>query len=163
MADIQELKPIQTAHGLLEIYKDWDCEGAIYMKNPRTLRRYHQISDEEPDCDKYGIFWAFGGDQFDNGYKKLVQLGHIKDGDKVVRFGSGGFAASKEHLDKFYAFYDERDKKVAAECDPQEVYLYEYNNYECMIGFDGDEQAYNVVVRIFGEETAKKVKRFGAW
>jgi len=49
------------------------------------------------------------------------------------------------------------------ECDPQEVYCYEYNNHECCIAFDGDIEAIRLVAGIWGVETAKTIKRRSAF
>ena len=160
MADIETMRPIRTAQGLLEIYRDWDCEGAIYMKNAYTINRYKELKDEEPDSDKYGVFWAFNNKQFEEGLSKMKALGLYKDGQKIYSFGSGGYGTSSELLDDYFNFYAERRKRIAKECDPQEVYLYEYNNYECMIDWDGDAAAYRCVVDIFGEKRAKEIIRF---
>ena len=48
---------------------------------------------------------------------------------------------------------------VKEECDPQEVYFYEYNNHECQYAFDGDYEVYKLVSDIFGEYIASKIKR----
>ena len=47
-----------------------------------------------------GVFFAFSNQQFGEGYKRLIELGHIKKGDKVLR-GVGGAFGTKEGLDKF--------------------------------------------------------------
>ena len=57
------------------------------------------------------------------------------------------------------AFSDKLNKMVKEECDPQEVYFYEYNNHECQYAFDGDYEAYELVSDIFGEDIASKIKR----
>lgn len=145
---------------MLEIYRNWDCEGAIYMKNAKTIERYRQIQDEQPDSEEHGIFWAFNNKQFDDGLEKMKERGLYKDGSTVFSIGNGGYGVSRELIDKFFDFYKDRKKRVAAECDPQEVYLYEYNNYECMIDWDGDKKAYDAIVDIYGEEIAKGITRF---
>ena len=160
MANIQKMKPIKTANGLLKVYRDWDCEGAIYMENPQTIKRYKELGKEEPDCDKYGIFWAFTDKQFDEGKARMKQLGLYTDGQKIYSFGGGGYGVSSDLIDQFFGFYAERKKRMAAECDPQEVYLYEYNNHECMIGWEGDEPAHKIIVDMYGEEVAKSITRF---
>lgn len=60
------------------------------------------------------------------------------------------------------AVFDISDDKAGGnpkECDPQEVYFYEYNNHECMIAWDGDKEAYDLIVGYWGEEVAKTIKR----
>lgn len=140
---------------------DWDCEGAIYMRNAKTVERYQEITAKHPNSEEYGIFWAFSNKQFDEGYKMLVKRGFIKDGEKVKRVSSisGMFGASFELIKKFFDFYDNNDKLIAAECEPQEVYFFECNNHEYMYNFDGDAEALEIVYRIWGREIAEKIKR----
>lgn len=160
MADIQRLDPIKTAHGVLKVWRDWDCEGAIRMKNAKTIKRYMALMNEHPDCNKYGIFWAFDNKQFDEGKARMKELGLYEDGQKIYSFGNGGFGISKEQINAFFGFYAERNKRITKECDPQEVYIYEYNNHECMLSWDGDGAAYKIIVDMYGEEVAKSITRF---
>lgn len=158
----KEIKTVKTTRGELRYYRDWDnYEGGIVMQNAQTVRRYREIKDQHPDADKCGVFFAFSNTQFTEGYKHLVKLGHIKDGDKVFRSIGGAFG-TKEGLDKFFGFYENRDKAIPAECDPQEVYFYEYNNHECMIGLDGDLDAIKIIIALWGAGVAKKIKRYSA-
>lgn len=155
----QSIKTIQTTKGNLEYYIDWEVtEGSVVMLNPQTIRFYQKTKDTHPDADEYGIFFAFNREQFDKGYKHLVELGFIKDGDKIQVSGMGAYG-TKESLDAFYDFYRNRDKLIPEKCDPQEVYFYEYNNYECMYAWDGDKDAYNTIVDIWGEDVAKRIIR----
>lgn len=52
--------------------------------------------------------------------------------------------------------------QVAKECDPQEVYFYEFNNYECMYAFDGDEEAIRTIINYFGVDVARTIHRVDA-
>ena len=144
----------------MEVYRNWDSEGALYMKGARTIKCYIELMNEHPDTDKYGIFWAFSDKQYEEGKARMKRLGFYHDGQKIISFGSGGFGTSEELIDKFFDFYKERNKKAVKECDPQEVYIYEYNNHECMLGWDGDEPAYKIIVDMYGEEIAKGITRF---
>ena len=148
----------------LEFYRDFEnSEGAICMTNAKTVKRYHELKYEsQPDCDKYGVFFAFSNEQFENGYKRLVELGHIKDGDKVKRYSesSGLFGASVEKLKSFFGFYADKDKLIREECDPQEVYFYEYNNHECMYDWEGDENAIKIIIDVWGVDVARTIVRF---
>ena len=157
-----DIKTVKTTRGELQYYRDWDrYEGGIVMVNPQTVKRYREIQDEHPDADKCGVFFAFSNEQFGEGYRRLVDLGHIKDGDKVLRGPAGAFG-TKAGFDKFFGFYDEREKKVKDECDPQEVYFYEYNNHECMIAWDGDLEAIKIIIDIWGAGVARNIKRYNA-
>ena len=158
--NVKRIRPIKTANGTLKLFLDWDHEGAIYMENAKTIDRYKEIMSEEPDSEKYGIFWAFSDEQFEEGKARMKELGLYSEGQKIWSFGTGGYGVSEKLIDDFFAFYKNRRQRAADECDPQEVYLYEWNNHECMIGWSGDEPAYNVIVDMYGENIAKGITRF---
>ena len=57
------------------------------------------------------------------------------------------------------------EDKIREECDPYEVSLEEFNNYECCIDWDGDERAVEKVISIFGLERTREAiegRRFRA-
>lgn len=83
------------------------------------------------------------------------------EGEKLLHIGGGGFA-TKDGAKRLFEFYESINAKIKAECDPQEVYVYEYNNHECCIAWDGDLEAIRIVLSLFGEEAARKIKRFRA-
>lgn len=163
MKTIDEKKNIQTVKttcGELQYYRDWDkFEGGIVMLNAQTVKRYREIQDEHPDADECGVFFAFSNEQFSEGYRHLVELGHIKEGDKVIQSVGGAFG-TKEGLNKFFQFYEDRDKPIKEECDPQEVYFYEYNNHESMIAWDGDLEAIKIIIDIWGADVARRIVRY---
>lgn len=144
----------------LQYYRDWEREGHIEMVNAKTIDRYKELTDQHPDASQYGVFFAFSTEQFKSGYASLVERGYIKDGDKVFSARLGLFG-KREEITRFYSFYDQREKLIKAECNPQEVYFYEYNNHECMFSYDGDEDAVKVVSDIWGKEEIKKLRRIG--
>lgn len=155
----RDYKTMTTAHGELRYYRDLDCEGAIVMVNPQTIDKYNEYRNQHPDTDKLGVFFAFSAKQYDEGRQQLLDNGFIKDGDKIMR-ASGGLFGTKQSLDKFYGAYMEIDEKIKNECDPQEIYFYEYNNHECMISWDGDTEPVKIIIHLFGEEEARKLKRY---
>lgn len=158
----KDIKVINTTKGELRYYRDWDnFDGGIVMMNAKTVKRYREIKDQHPDADECGVFFAFSNQQFSEGYKHLIELGHIKDGDKIIRGVAGAFG-TKEGLDKFYKFYEDRDTPIKQECDPQEVYFYEYNNRESMIAWDGDLEAIKIIIDIWGADVARKIIRYNA-
>ena len=154
----EEIKTIETTKGILKYYRDFDNDGFVVMLNAKTINRYNEIKDQHPDADKCGVFWAFSNEQFQRGYKNLVNKGVIKDGDKLCG-GPAGIIGTRKGIDDFMYFYEERDKQIPKECDPQEVYFYEYNNHECCYGWEGDAPAYELIVNYFGEDVAKTIKR----
>ena len=86
----------------------------------------------------------------------------LNDGEKIYSFGAGGYG-TKDGIERLFKFYEDMEARIKNECDPQEVYCYEYNNHECCIAFDGDIEAIRLVARIWGVETAKTIKRRSAF
>lgn len=134
-------------------------EGGIEMENPQTIARYQELRNQHPDCKKFGIFYAFSNKQFDEGKEEMRKLGLYKDGQKIYSFGAGGYGVDKKLIDDYFGFYKRQEDIIALECDPQEVYFYEYNNHECMFDWDGDKRAFAVVQAVFGKEVALKIQR----
>lgn len=146
------------------VTQDWDNDGTLVISNAQTLQRYLELKEinRNAPMDEFGIFFAFSKQQFEEGYNKLVQSGKITYGDKVQR-GPGGSFGIKGAFDKLDEFYNTQDEMVKKECNPQEVYWYEYNNYECCIDYDGDKRAIQFIIETFGEQAARSVKRFRAY
>ena len=141
------------------ITRDWDNDGFIIIHNAKTLDTYRELTyATEPDINKYGVFFAFNQQQFDEGYNKLVKAGYIKEGEKVTRGYYGMFGVFSEML-RYIDWYKDKDKQVAELCDPQEVYWFEWRNHECNIDWDGDEPAMKKVISIFGIERARSIRR----
>lgn len=63
---------------------------------------------------------------------------------------------------QYIATYDERAKQIPKECDPQEVYFYEWNNHETMYSWDGDYEAIKIILEYFGMEAAMSITRIDA-
>lgn len=108
--------------------------GVLEYKNAKPLKRYRELKDEQANVDtkKYDVFFAFSIAQFEEGLKSIRPLA---EGEKLVRIGGGGFG-TKDGAKRLFEFYESIDAKIKAECDPQEVYVYEYNNHECCIAWD---------------------------
>lgn len=143
-----------------EFSPDLDNDGMLNYKNAKTLKRYHELVHERMyvDTKKFDVFFAFSKEQFEEGLKSIRPLA---DGEKLVRIGGGGFG-TKDGAKRLFEFYESIDEKIKSECDPQEVYVYEYNNYECCIAWDGDLEAIKIVLSLFGEEAARNIKRYNA-
>lgn len=138
--------------------QDREQDGCMIYENAKTLNTYHAINRELQNVDlpkRFNIFCAFSNEQYEQGLKSIRPL---KDGEKVLRFGSGMFG-TREGIDAYFAFIEESHRRIKEECDPQEVYCYEFNNYESMIAYDGDLNAIRLVIDIWGKEAAKNVKR----
>jgi len=111
---------------------------------------YQQIKNQQPvlrDC-----FFAFSTEQFNEGVKK-----HNLEGKKIYR-GHGGLYGTSEGINELMSFYDNLNERIGKECDPQEVYNYEYDNHECSITCD-DTEVMKIVLGIFTEEQCLNIKR----
>ncbi len=61
-------------------------------------------------------------------------------------------------MDEYVKGIDANLARIPRECDPQDVYDYEYANHECGYCHE-DTEAIKLVVSYFGQEIAKTVKR----
>lgn len=132
--------------------------GLILMHNAKTLQRYNELQNEMHTIDvtKYDCFFAFSIEQFKAGKSKIREL---KENEKIYR-ADGGLFGTKEGLDAYFAILNIILQKIKEECDPQEVYFYEFNNCECGISQEGDYSAIQQIANIWGEDAAAKIKRF---
>lgn len=53
---------------------------------------------------------------------------------------------------------EEMKAAIRERCNVQEVYLYEYNNFECYCTSGKEQQVYNMMKRAFGD-AARRIKR----
>lgn len=148
----------------LQVRQDWENDGFLRITGARTIKRYNELNEQQYNLpiDKWGIFFAFDQRQFDEGYKGLVARGLIKDGEKVKSFGNGCFGIL-EAMKRWMSEVNNIEEKIRQECDPYEVYLEEYNNYECCIDWDGDDRAVEKVLALYGLDRTREAingKRF---
>ena len=133
------------------------------MLNPETIGRYREICNTHPRIEDYACFFAFGHEQFDYNLSAAIRSGRIKKSDKIVYHPHySGLYGTEEGIRSFIAFYSNRGKAIPVECDPQEVYFYEFNNHESQIAWDGDLDAIQLVIDYFGVDAARGIKRFCA-
>ncbi len=139
--------------------QNWENDGTISWKNAKTLARYKELKNEivNTPLKEFSMFVAFSREQFAQG---LEDIGESED--NIYHYYAGIYG-TKEGIKNYIRFQEKVDERKAEECDPQEVYCYEYNNYECCLGFEGDKEAIEVVVSLFGKERAKEIKRFNAF
>lgn len=152
------LEKPKTADKPFEFHQDYDnYDGMFSYKNDKTLKRYKELchSLQETDISKFDMFAAFSNKQFEEGLKSIRPL---KEGEKLCSLGAGIFG-TRDGIRKYLNRSEEVHKQIAEECDPQEVYVYEFNNYESAIAYEGDEHAIKIVADIFGIDTARKIKR----
>lgn len=114
------------------------------------MKSYTEIRDEEPVM--FECFFSFSNEQSAEGIKKHGIKG------KKIHNGGMGLYGTREGIDQFLGFYDKQKERIEKECDPQEVYDYEFWNHEC--GYTNDDrEAIEIVVNYFGVEKAGAVKR----
>lgn len=111
---------------------------------------YQQIKNEQPILKE--CFFAFSNVQFTEGITK-----HNLEGKKIYR-GYGGLYGTKEGIDELMSFYDKLNERIGKECDPQEVYNYEFNNHECSYTND-DSEVMKMMLGYFTEEQCRSIKR----
>lgn len=140
----------------LKVTRDWDRDGYLVIENAKTLDRYLELTQKLYNHQHPEVFFAFDTETLKAGIAKYKPL--LKEGEKIINFCNGGFA-TPNGLKMMQEFDRNIRQMIYKECDPQEVYFYEYNNYECCISYDGDTDAFKSIVRIFGAKRAKKVKR----
>lgn len=149
---------INTLPSGLQYSRDFnDSEGCVIMHNAKTINRYKELQNEKfnLDCYKFDCFFAFSDIQFTEGLKNIRPL---KEGEKLVSVGAGMYG-TRDGVDRFFAYCDEIDERIKQECDPQEVYFYEYNNHESMISWDGDAEPFKIITRIWGDNVASSIFR----
>lgn len=125
-----------------------------------TLKRYLEIKEQ---MSKYfstenGFFFAFSKEDFVKGQKEIQKHGWLTPDDKLISIGSGGYTVRRA-FDKMEAFMADCDKQIASECSAQEVYNYQYGNFESDYAADGDLQAMRVVLQHFGKDKLTEIKR----
>lgn len=140
----------------LKHHRDWKHDGAIRMENALTIKLYDQINEEayNINLEKYECFFAIDNKQLEEG---LTRIGKTKE--EVSHFGSLLFG-TKEGFEKYMDFLEKQNERIAYGCDPQEVYFYEFNNHECMLDYEGDTAAIELVMDIFGDKIAQTLTRY---
>jgi hypothetical protein len=133
-------------------HRDWEQEGCIVIENPQTIDEYHKLKYEN-HAPEGEYFFAFSDKQFEEGMKRC-------NGKKIYRAKYGLFG-TKEGLDKYFEYYNNKDKVIAERCNPQEVYYWEYNNHECMFDpYEGDAEPMRLIIDTWGEDIARKINRY---
>ena len=141
----------------LTIQQDWNNDGYLRISGDRTLRRYSELRQQQYEIPArdYGVFYAFSKEQFHEGYEELIRRGLIRRGEKVESFGAGAYGTA-DGMRRLLDTIEGINRQIAHECDPLEVYAYEYDNHECHLDADGDQKAVELVVKIFGKRRAEK-------
>lgn len=136
---------------------DMNNDGYVRMAGATTIDRYKALKyDEQPPKGNY--FWAFDRNQLAAGYMRLKESGAVSEPNQLVKAG-GGLFGTRQALHDLHMWEIKRGARIADECDPQEVYLYEYNNHESFISWDGDLEPIMIIISIWGYEVAQKIER----
>lgn len=144
-----------------EYWVDYDNDGTLNWRNAKTLNRYQELCDRKrrADLSKYDMFAAFSNEQFKEGMKKIRPL---RQGEKLCHFVSGIYG-TRDGIDRYLKDLRAVNDLIRKECDPQEVYVYEFNNYESCISSDGDFSALREIIDLFGEDVARTIKRVNGY
>ena len=101
-------------------------------------------------------FFAFSNSQFEQGVKE-----NNLENKKILSAGNGLYG-TKEGITNFIGFYDNLSKKIGEQCNPQDVYNYEYANHEC--GYTNDDtEVIKICLGYFTETQCKEIKRKNAY
>lgn len=114
------------------------------------MSKYTELNSQQApmiDC-----FFAFSPSQYNEGVAKHNLY------DKKLYNAGMGLIGTYEGIKAFKKFSDDITANITAECDPQEVYDYEFNNHECDYVGD-DKEAIDIVIAYFGIERAKTISR----
>lgn len=114
------------------------------------MATYTELKNKQPELVE--CFFAFSNEQYAEGIAK-----HNLQGKKILR-GFGGLFGTQEGIQKLYDDYDAISKEITAQCNPQEVYDYEFNNHECSYVCD-DSEAMKIVISYFEPAQYNEVKR----
>ena len=138
------------------VIQDWKQDGMLIIQNAQTLDKYQAIRNEDDQYKNPEVMWNCDAQE---AIIKLKPL--LNKGEKIIQFMDDCYATPNgiKMMFEHEVFVKELIKK---ECDPQEVYYYEYNNYICYQNYYGDAEAIKTVYDIYGEEITRSIKRFNA-
>jgi dihydroorotase len=119
------------------------------MKN-HIMNLYQEIKNQHAPL--INCFFAFSNEQIHEGIEKAGL-----QGVKLISAGAGLYG-SREGIDAIVAFYDSVAAKIKKECNPQEVYDYEFFNHECDYVGD-DPEAFQIVEEYFTPDQCKGINR----
>ena len=105
------------------------------------MNTYKELQEKFYEPDE-GVFYAFSGEQF---IKGMAMCGYDKN-TKLLKDNMGGFG-TKEALIKKKERLEAIKKEIQEKCTPEEIYKYEFINYEC--GYTGDDSEAVKIVKSF--------------
>lgn len=118
------------------------------------MSRYTELKEKARTMPMVGIFFAFDEEQF---VKGCIKCGYLNAGQtiedfrksdiKLVSIGYGGYG-SEQAVENMNKQYEKLDEQIREECNADDIFRYEFWNYEC--GYTGDyEEALNAVKHYF--------------
>lgn len=116
------------------------------------MGRYAEIKQEQFDFKAHGGFFAFGQEQF-----TANKIGE----EPFVSMGMGLYCSktnAKTLSEAFHKFADEKNAQIKNECNPQEVFDYEYDNHECDYTNDVENPCM-YIIELYGIDTLKKMSK----
>lgn len=137
------------------VTQNWEHDGMLNIQGDQTLSIYQAIRKEQNEHHHPEVVWEFMDIK-----RVLTELKPLlKEGEKIIQFANGGFATPKG-WEMMKAYWQSIDERIRKECDPQEVYYYEYNNHESCINWEGDTDAIQIILDIYGANVARTIKRY---
>lgn len=144
---------------------------ALAIENPdqKTTREgrlaYMRIAYEDVREPKmHECFFAFGKEQFQD----AIKAHHLEEALRQGRIRSGGAGLygtleglRRLHEDHLRLEVEQRVALTQTGVTPQDCYLAEYDNYECMYSWDGDVDALRRVAFWFGADACRRIRRKG--
>ena len=113
--------------------------------------KYEEAKQFNPSMKE--CFFAFSNQQFEEGKAKS-----IPEGAKVFS-ANHGLYGTDEGIKGFMQELSDLNQRIIDNCDPQDVYNYEFGNHECAYVGD-DAEALEIVRNFFGDDVV--VNRYPA-
>ena len=101
------------------------------------MSKYTELKEKARTIPMVGIFYAFDNEQF---VKGCIECGYLKAGQtiddfkksdiKLVGDGFGGYG-TREAFENRNKQYEEIDNEIRQQCNADDIFRYEFWNYEC--------------------------------
>lgn len=162
--EVNDLSELREEEGKLYVCRRYDsgCDGNLWYKGDTTIDHYIELCEQRSKEKHPGIFFAYNDEQLVAGFKSLGYDIHDKESWKGKVFSYcetyAGMFGTHDGMEAMLKKMAEYEKKIVEECDPQEIYIYEYNNHECH--YSGDQYVYDLMCDYFGKDIAQQIKRF---
>lgn len=110
-----------------------------------TKSIYKELKEKARTMPLNGIFFAFDNKQFIDG---CIKCGYLKQGQtmedfkksdiKLVTIGGGGYG-SEQAVENMHKQYEQIDNEIRQQCNPDDIFRYEFWNYECGYTMDYED------------------------